>query len=172
MSDPSVLRTADEWRQRAASIAPHGRALVNGLPVDALSGASFECLSPIDGRRLASVVACEDADVDAAVASARAAFGRGDWASQSPAERKRVMLRWADLIERHGEELALLETLDTGKPIRDSLLVDVPSTARCRPVASAGDRSASPSAQRVWNTKVMLATQLSRTLSRADGVAR
>ena len=131
MVDPSALRTVDFWRQRSLSLEPHGRALINGTPVESLGGATFECLSPIDGRRLATVVACEEADIAAAVASARAAFDRGDWAGQAPADRKRILLRWAELIEQHADELALLETLDTGKPIRDSLSVDVPSTARC-----------------------------------------
>jgi acyl-CoA reductase-like NAD-dependent aldehyde dehydrogenase len=131
MIDPSLLRTAEFWRQRAAAVIPHGRALINGIQVEALDGSTFECHSPIDGARLATVTACGDADISTAVSSARAAFVRGDWAAQAPAERKRVLLQFADLIERHTDELALLETLDTGKPIGDSLCVDVPSTARC-----------------------------------------
>jgi len=131
MSTDPLLRTAEFWRQRAASLIPQGRALINGSLVESLNGTTFECLSPIDGRRLATVTACDESDVSAAVASARAAFESGDWAAQPPASRKRVLLRFAELIERNTDELALLETLDTGKPIRDSLRVDVPSTARC-----------------------------------------
>ena len=77
------------------------------------------------------MAACDTADVDAAVAAARAAFERGDWADRPPAERKRVLLRFAELVEQATEELALLETLDVGKPIRDSLSVDVAATVRC-----------------------------------------
>lgn len=131
MVDISLLRTADFWRQRASELVPEGRALIDGQPVASSDGAVFNCLSSIDGRLLATVTACGASDVDAAVASARAAFARGDWVAQSPADRKNVLLRFADLIESHVDELALLETLDTGKPIRDSLQVDVPSTARC-----------------------------------------
>lgn len=131
MVDISLLRTADFWRQRASELVPEGRALIDGQPVASSDGAVFNCLSSIDGRLLATVTACGASDVDAAVASARAAFARGDWVAQSPADRKKVLLRFADLIESHVDELALLETLDTGKPIRDSLQVDVPSTARC-----------------------------------------
>jgi acyl-CoA reductase-like NAD-dependent aldehyde dehydrogenase len=80
---------------------------------------------------LASVAACDRADVDLAVTGARRAFDRGDWAAQSPTERKRVLLRFAECIEAATDELALLETLDVGKPIRDSLAVDVPATVRC-----------------------------------------
>ena len=71
------------------------------------------------------------ADIDAAVASARAAFDSGRWAHQSPAARKRVLLRFAEKILAAKEELALLETLDMGKPIAHALAVDVASTARC-----------------------------------------
>jgi 4-guanidinobutyraldehyde dehydrogenase / NAD-dependent aldehyde dehydrogenase len=119
------------WHARARAMRPGGLALINGQRVPARSGQSFECLSPIDGRRLASVAACEREDVDLAVAGARASFERGDWANQAPAARKGVLLRFAQLIEAATEELALLETLDVGKPIRDSLSVDVPSTVRC-----------------------------------------
>ncbi len=131
MVDISLLRTADFWRQRASELVPDSHALIDGKRVESIDGATFDCLSSIDGRRLAAVAACAASDVDSAVASARAAFSRGDWAEQSLADRKKVLLRFADLIERHVDELALLETLDTGKPIRDSLQVDVPSTARC-----------------------------------------
>ena len=97
----------------------------------ALDGATFPCLSPIDGRQLALVAAGDARDIDAAVAVARASFERGDWSGQSPAARKRVLQNFATLIEAAIEELALLETLDMGKPIRDALQVDVPATARC-----------------------------------------
>ena len=97
----------------------------------AASGATFDCLSPIDGRELAQVASTDVADADLAVAAARRAFESGAWSRQPPRERKRVLLRFAQLIEQHAEELALLETLDMGKPIGDSLAVDIPSTARC-----------------------------------------
>jgi acyl-CoA reductase-like NAD-dependent aldehyde dehydrogenase len=121
---------AATWHARAAALRPDGRALIAGQRVAAVSGASFDAQSPIDGRRLAAVAAGDSADVDAAVAAARAAFERGDWARQPPAARKRVLLKFADLVASHREELALLETLDMGKPIRDALAVDVPATVR------------------------------------------
>jgi acyl-CoA reductase-like NAD-dependent aldehyde dehydrogenase len=127
----SLTHTSAHWRAQAAALSPRDLAIINGRAEPALSGATFECISPIDGARLAAVAACDTADVDAAVMAARGAFARGDWASQSPAARKQLLLRFAGLIEAHTEELALLETLDTGKPIRDSLTVDVPGCARC-----------------------------------------
>jgi acyl-CoA reductase-like NAD-dependent aldehyde dehydrogenase len=119
------------WQAEAGRLAIRGEALIDGRRVAAQSGAVFECISPIDGRKLADVAATDQPDVDAAVRAARAVFERGDWSAQSPAARKQRLLRFAELIEQHVDELALLETLDVGKPIRDSLAVDVPATARC-----------------------------------------
>ena len=120
-----------EWHARAGALAIEGRAFIDGRYVDAADGATFDCLSPIDGRLLARVASAGAADVDRAVAAARRAFEAGTWSAQSPRERKQVLLRFAALIERHAEELALLETLDMGKPIGDSLSVDVPAAVRC-----------------------------------------
>jgi acyl-CoA reductase-like NAD-dependent aldehyde dehydrogenase len=120
-----------DWHARARALQPRGEAVINGRRVAALDGATFPCLSPIDGRQLALVAAGDARDIDAAVAVARASFERGDWSGQSPAARKRVLQKFATLIEAAIEELALLETLDMGKPIRDALQVDVPATARC-----------------------------------------
>jgi 4-guanidinobutyraldehyde dehydrogenase / NAD-dependent aldehyde dehydrogenase len=131
MNDSANLGTAESWRARARALRPAGLALINGVLRPAASGATFNCLSPIDGRLLAAVAACDAPDVDAAVAAARAAFERRDWADQAPAERKQVLLRFAELVQQAGPELALLETLDVGKPIRDSIMVDVAATVRC-----------------------------------------
>src|SRR5271170_2241486 len=119
------------WQTRAAALTPRGEALVDGRRLAAHSGETFNCISPIDGRKLAVVASCDAADVDLAASAARRAFERGDWARQPPAARKRMLLRFAELVAQHTEELALLETLDMGKPIRDSLRTDVPSTVRC-----------------------------------------
>jgi 4-guanidinobutyraldehyde dehydrogenase/NAD-dependent aldehyde dehydrogenase len=129
-AEPRDIDHIDHWRARAAALKPEGAAVVGGRRVPALSGATFQCSSPIDGRRLASVASGDVADIDAAVAAARGAFERGDWSQQPPAARQRVLLRFAELVQAHTEELALLETLDMGKPIRDSLSVDVPATVR------------------------------------------
>jgi acyl-CoA reductase-like NAD-dependent aldehyde dehydrogenase len=120
-----------DWHARARAVKPPGEAVIDGRLTQARSGATFDCISPVDGRKLAAVAAGDAADVDAAVAAARAAFDRRDWSDRAPAARKRVLLRFAERIEAAGEELALLETLDVGKPIRDSVSVDVPATVRC-----------------------------------------
>ncbi len=118
------------WHERAAAAVPDGRAILEGERRESASGASFEKRSPIDGRRLGDVARCGAADVDAAVKSARAAFDDGRWRRSPPAVRKKILQRFAEKILAAKDELALLETLDMGKPIKDALAVDVPATAR------------------------------------------
>ncbi len=122
--------TLADWQQRARDLRIEGRAFIQGEYTAAADGAQFDCISPIDGRLLAQVASCDQADAERAVASARAAFEAGSWAQLAPAKRKAVMIRFAELLEAHAEELALLETLDMGKPIGDSLTVDIPGAAR------------------------------------------
>lgn len=119
------------WHERAAALTIDGRPVIGGRRVEGLSGQQFDCISPINGKSLGRVSRCQGPDIDAAVASARAAFDDGRWAKRPPAARKRVLLKFADLIMAAKEELALLETLDMGKPIQYSLSVDVPAAARC-----------------------------------------
>jgi len=123
------LTTAD-WIARAAALSPRRDAFIGGRFVPAASGARFVTTSPRDGSALAEIASCDTEDVDRAVGSAHTAFLAGDWSEADPAHRKAVLLRFADLIDEHTEELALLETLDVGKPIGDTLAVDVPKTAR------------------------------------------
>ena len=121
--------TRAAWAARAEALRPEGQALIGGRFVEAASGRSFAATSPIDGRSLAQVAAGDSEDVDRAVKAARTAFEAGVWAKQPPRARKKTLIRFAELIRKHGEELALLETLDMGKPISVSLAVDVPATA-------------------------------------------
>ncbi|HWX09978.1 MAG TPA: aldehyde dehydrogenase, partial [Gaiellaceae bacterium] len=107
------------------------QAFVDGAYVDAASGETFDCVNPSTGRVIASVAACDAEDVDRAVRGARAAFESGVWSRLAPKQRKRVLLRFSESIREHRDELALLETLDMGKPIRDSRGVDVPLAAEC-----------------------------------------
>ncbi|WP_207882624.1 aldehyde dehydrogenase [Pseudomonas sp. 30_B] len=125
MSQP----TRAEWEARAKALKIEGRAFIQGEYLAAASGDTFDCISPVDGRLLAKVASCDAADAERAVQSARATFDSGVWSRQAPAARKAVMIRFAALLEEHAEELALLETLDMGKPIGDSLNVDLPGAA-------------------------------------------
>ncbi len=120
---------AIDWHARAKTLKIDGRAVINGKRVNATDGATFECFSPIDNRKLTDVASGKAADIDLAVSAARTAFNDRRWAGLSPKERKQTMIRFADLIIENSEELALLETLDMGKPITASLNVDVNSAA-------------------------------------------
>ena len=119
------------WHERARTLQFRTQAFIAGRYADAASGATFDCINPATGKLLARVASGDQEDINRAVSSARAVFREGSWANLAPAERKRILLRFADLVAAHRDELALLETLDMGKPINDSLKVDVPGAARC-----------------------------------------
>ena len=130
MSTPAT-RNRKEWEQLAAATRPEGRAFINGKLVAALDGRVFDDISPVNGKVVAQVARCASADVDAAVVAARAAFDDGSWRRTDPATRKRVMHRFAQLIREDIDRLAILETLDVGKPILNSVNVDVTFAADC-----------------------------------------
>ena len=102
------------------------RAFINGEFLDSADGATFDSLAPATGQVIATVAACAEADVDRAAAAARAAFERGSWSHRAPSERKTVLLRFAELIEAHLDELAATESIDAGKPISDCRTFDFP----------------------------------------------
>jgi 4-guanidinobutyraldehyde dehydrogenase / NAD-dependent aldehyde dehydrogenase len=120
-----------EWESRANALDIRSQAFIDGRYVDAASGRRFDCISPIDGRVIAQVAECAAEDVERAVAAGRRSFEAGVWSNRRPAQRKKVLQRFAALVELHAEELALLETLDMGKPIGDALGVDLPAAVRC-----------------------------------------
>ncbi len=106
-----------DWQTKAAGLSLRNQAYINGAYVNAASGQTYDCISPINGQVLTKVASCDVEDVNRAVAAARAAFESGVWADMAPKRRKKVLLKFAALIEQHADELALLETLDMGKPI-------------------------------------------------------
>jgi 4-(gamma-glutamylamino)butanal dehydrogenase len=105
--------------------------LIDGTFRTAIGSKTFETKNPFNGQVIATLPACDAADVDAAVASARASFESGVWSGLHPSERKAVLSRLADLIMENVEELAVMEALDAGKPVSDCLEIDVPETAKC-----------------------------------------
>ncbi|MDF3834396.1 aldehyde dehydrogenase family protein [Cupriavidus basilensis] len=105
------------------------KLFIDGRFVDALAGGTIDVYNPHDGSVITSIAAAESADVDLAVAAATRAFPA--WSRMAAAERGRLLLKLADKIEQYGDELAHLESLDTGHPIRDSRGLDVPRTAAC-----------------------------------------
>ena len=123
-------KTIKDWNSEAAALAIEGRAFIDGQYRDALSGETRTTISPANGRDLADVAVCGTEDADRAVVVARSAFESGVWAAMAPADRKTVLVRWAQLIEDHADEIALLECLDAGKPIADTSGGDVPAAAR------------------------------------------
>jgi acyl-CoA reductase-like NAD-dependent aldehyde dehydrogenase len=125
----SAAPTLDYWQAKAAALTFRADALIGGKTVAAKSGKRFDTVSPIDGRVLTAVASCDAADVDDAVKVARDVFEKGSWSRMAPAQRKKRFIRFAELIEQNREELALLETLDMGKPIRFSSTIDIPAAA-------------------------------------------
>ncbi|WP_418612162.1 aldehyde dehydrogenase PuuC [Klebsiella pasteurii] len=118
------------WQQKARELTIETRLFINGEYSAAADNSVFTTVDPAAQQTLAEVARGKKADVDRAVQAARGVFDRGDWSQASPAQRKAVLHKFADLMDAHREELALLETLDTGKPIRHSLRDDIPGAAR------------------------------------------
>lgn len=118
MSKTDLIRASE-------ALSIKGQAFIDGRFADAASGETFDDVSPRNAQVIARVAACDSLDVDRAVAAARGAFEDGRWSRLAPTARKKVLLRFADLFEKHMDELALLESLDMGKPIAESRNVDV-----------------------------------------------
>lgn len=117
------------WLERAGTLTPEVRPFIDGDHVRPRSTATFADVSPRDGSLLAHVPNGDARDIDAAVTAARRAFDDGRWRDMAPRTRKRKLVAFADAVEAHAEDLALLESLDVGKPIGDALRVDVPGCA-------------------------------------------
>ncbi|WP_290699364.1 aldehyde dehydrogenase family protein [Amphritea sp.] len=105
------------------------KMLINGEWVDALDGATIDVVNPHDGSLITKLAEAKEADVDRAVAAAKAAYP--SWGALQASERGHLLLKLADKIEECAEELAQLESLDTGHPIRDTRNLDVKRTAFC-----------------------------------------
>jgi gamma-glutamyl-gamma-aminobutyraldehyde dehydrogenase len=120
--------TAGEYAAIAETITLPGNAFINGAFRPAASGKTFVTLNPATGKVLTSVAACDTSDVDFAVSKAKEAFDDGRWHRLSPNERKTILLKFAKLLEENSHELAVLESLDSGKPVRECQTIDVPDT--------------------------------------------
>jgi len=131
MSATDAKRDRAHWAGLAAALRPEGRAFIGGRLVPARDGRVFDDVSPIDGRLICQVARGGREDIDAAVAAARSSFEGGAWRRLDPRARKRILLRFAELIRADTDRLALLETLDVGKPIVNSVEVDVGNCADC-----------------------------------------
>lgn len=119
-----------DWIAAAAALTPETRLFIDGSFADAASGATFDTIAPRDGSLITRVAAGGEEDVDRAARAAARAFDSGVWSRADRRERQRVLVRLSDLMLENLEELALLESLDSGHPIGDALRVDVPNAAR------------------------------------------
>ena len=124
----SDILTHDEYRAIANGLAPATTSFIDGSFRRANGGGTFDTVNPATGATLASVAACDESDVDFAVGKAREAFDDGRWRCLHPSERKQVLIRLAKLIRRNRHELAVLESLDSGKPVRDCAEIDILET--------------------------------------------
>jgi acyl-CoA reductase-like NAD-dependent aldehyde dehydrogenase len=125
-----VMSTTEIWQERANKVKPNGAIFIDGKSMPAVSGKTFEDFSPTLNKSIADIASGSQEDIDRAVASAKRAFDSGVWSEMNPRDKKAIMLKWAELLNEHRDELALLETLDVGKPISDSLAVDTKNSAR------------------------------------------
>ncbi|MBV8626887.1 MAG: aldehyde dehydrogenase [Paraburkholderia sp.] len=124
-----VIHSYAGWQRLAADIVPRTQAHIGGRFVDAQSAETFKAINPATEAVIAEVASCDTADVDAAVRAARQSFEAGHWSRCTPAARKRVLCRLGELIATHGEELALLDSLNMGKRVADAFDIDVPATS-------------------------------------------
>ena len=120
-------------RQQWATVAENAksrietRLFIDGDYRDAAAGGRFTTTNPANGEILAEMSEGRPADIDRAVASARTAFRSGVWSRIAPRERMEILYRFADLVDQQAEDLAVLETLDMGKPIGDVVAEDIPA---------------------------------------------
>ncbi len=128
--DAKIAQPQD-WHKKTATIKFPSELFINGRFVKAQSGKLFPTINPATGQILAEIAEGDRYDIDLAVKAARQSFDKGVWVRMSISDRKKIMLRWLELMEKNFNDLALLETLDVGKPIRDSLTVDIPLSINC-----------------------------------------
>ncbi len=120
------LQSREAYAAIAAGLTLPSQAFIDGAWVPAMGGNTFATYNPATGELLGHVASCDSRDVERAVAAAKAAFADGRWHKRSPNDRKQLLLRFVALLEQHADELAVMESLDSGKPIAECVNVDVP----------------------------------------------
>jgi len=126
----SDLMTRAEYAAIAGALDFPRTAFIDGK-YRAGTGDAFDTINPATGETLATIAGCGAADVDFAVGKAREAFDQGHWSKMHPSERKEVLIQLCKLLTRNRRELAVMESLDSGKPILDCETIDVPETIHC-----------------------------------------
>lgn len=127
----SGLLSKNDIASIATNLTFPDAAFIDGKFGAARSGETFDTIDPATGSVIARIASCDKADVDFAVQKARETFESGVWSKMHPSERKHVMIRLVKLIKRHRNELAVLESVESGKPVKDCLTIDVPETIHC-----------------------------------------
>ena len=125
------LLTQKEYEAIASNLILPTNAFINGSYRPAISGNNFVSLNPATGDILGNIAACDYQDVDFAVKKARESFDSGFWSRMHPNERKNILIRFCKLLTRNSRELAVMESLDSGKTIFDCETVDIPETIHC-----------------------------------------
>ena len=123
------MQSLEHYSARAAQMSFRNQCWIGGKFVPAASGARFDSINPATAETICDVARGGAEDIDRAVQSARAAFEDGRWSRKTPGERKEILLKLAALLRENLEEFALLDTLDMGKPISETVNVDVPGSA-------------------------------------------
>ena len=137
----SELLTKEEYSDIAQGLVLPNKAFINGQYVSAIKDNSMVTVNPATSEVLTEIASCDSDDVDVAVANAKEVFESGLWSKLAPSERKHYVLKLADLLEKHAVELAVLETLESGKPIHECIKTDLPETISCiRWYAEAADK--------------------------------
>ena len=119
-----------QWHKKASEFKSDAKIFIDGKFMDAASGKTFVNVSPSQNRVIGQIASGDVEDINRAVASAKKVFDAGTWRDMNPRDKKIIMLRWAQLLGEHREELAFLEAIDTGRPISDALSVDAPNSTR------------------------------------------
>ena len=120
-----------EIKESVAKLKFRTQPFIGGKFTPASGGKSYSSINPANGKPIAEIASGETADIDRAVAVARKAFDAGVWSRLKPSDRKTVMLRFVELLEANAMEIALLDSLDAGKPIFDCVNIDIPDTIHC-----------------------------------------
>ena len=123
-----MILTKDIVIKKKNNIKFPSQLFINGEYKDSISGKKFKNISPIDGKKINDISFSQIEDVDIAVKVARKSFESGSWSRSDPSFRKKILLKFADLLKKHQLELALLDTVDVGKTINDTFNADIPAS--------------------------------------------
>ena len=118
-----------EWKNKASKLNIRNKAFIDGKFVNSVSGKTLDSINPATGDVLTKISECDEQDINSAVIAARRVFEKGKWSRMAPGDRKSVLLKLSELIRENLEELALLDSLDMGKLVKDAATVDVPGSA-------------------------------------------